>query len=76
MDSKKIGARLKTLRGTKPREEVTHACGISVLALSMYENGERNPRDPVKVKLANYYNFDVQAIFLLKKYTICEREKE
>ena len=76
LDAKEIGCRLRELRGNIPRETVADAVGISVSAISMYENGERNPRDPVKVKLANYYNFDVQAIFLLKKYTICEREKE
>lgn len=59
----KIGERLIMLRGNKPQSEVAKAVGISSSALSMYECGERIPRDSIKVKLANYYGKTVQSIF-------------
>lgn len=59
----KIGKKLSNLRGDKSQEEVAKAVGISSSALSMYECGERIPRDVIKVKLASYYNQSVQAIF-------------
>lgn len=63
LNAKKIGSRLVKLRGTKSQSEVASAVGISDSALSMYECGERIPRDSVKVKLAQYYEKTVQSIF-------------
>lgn len=63
MQSQKIGNRLTKLRGDKSQSEVARAVGISDSALSMYECGERIPRDSIKVKLAEYYGETVQAIF-------------
>ncbi len=57
------GKRLVSLRGEKTREEVAFANGISVSALTMYELGQRNPRDEVKVSLAHYYGVLVSDIF-------------
>ncbi len=59
----KIAERLLHLRGEKSREEVAGAVGISISAISMYENGERIPRDDIKIKLAAYYGKTVQEIF-------------
>lgn len=61
--AKEIGIRLSKLRGEIPREEVARAANISVSAISMYENGERIPRDAVKIKLASFYKKTVQEIF-------------
>lgn len=61
--AKEIGRRLSVLRGSIPRETVASAVGISVSAISMYENGERIPRDSVKVKLSSFYKRTVQEIF-------------
>ena len=63
MDSKKIGDILSALRGDKTQEEVATANGISISALSMYEQGNRIPRDEVKVRLARYYQKSVEEIF-------------
>ncbi len=63
MNTAKITQRLVKLRGDKSRQEVANAVGISVSALSMYENGERIPRDPIKVRLAAYYGSTVEEIF-------------
>lgn len=63
MNAEKIGKKLITLRGDRSRTEVAEAVEISRSALSMYESGERIPRDEIKVRLANFYNSTVQAIF-------------
>lgn len=63
LNAKEIGERLVKLRGTTPREAVAKAIGISVSAISMYENGERIPRDAIKIKLAEFYGKSVQEIF-------------
>jgi DNA-binding XRE family transcriptional regulator len=63
MNSKKIGKKLVELRGEKSRQEVAIGLKISYSALQMYENGERIPRDEIKIKLAKYYHSTVQDIF-------------
>ena len=63
MNSKIIAQKLIELRGEKSREKVAKACGISVSALSMYEQGERIPRDDIKIRLAKYYKRSVNFIF-------------
>lgn len=59
----KVAKRLVKLRGKKSREEVANALGVSVSAIAMYENGERIPRDIIKIKIAEYYKKSVQEIF-------------
>lgn len=66
LDAKEIGERLIKLRGSIPRDTVAKAVGISVSAISMYENGKRIPRDAIKIKLADYYSKSVQEIFFDK----------
>ena len=73
MDRTKISKNLIALRGEKSREEVAFSIGISASALSMYETGQRIPRDEIKLKLAEYYGVDVQSIFLSNRYTKCEQ---
>lgn len=63
MNSKKIGLYLAELRGDKTQKEVACDIGISISALAMYENGNRVPRDEIKIKLARYYHKSVQEIF-------------
>lgn len=63
MDNKKIAEKLVQLRGEKSRAEVAKAVGVSISAMTMYENGERIPRDEIKVKLARYYGASLEAIF-------------
>lgn len=63
MDAEKMGKKLVDLRGKRTQEQVANAIGISVSALSMYERGERIPRDPIKIELAKYYKKSVQHIF-------------
>lgn len=63
MDAKEIGLRLQKLRGARSQEEVAKACKISKSAISMYEQGERIPRDSVKLALAAYYKKSVESLF-------------
>lgn len=64
-DAKIIGERLAKLRisAKKTQKEVAETIGISVSALTMYEGGNRIPRDEVKVKLAHYYSVSVERLF-------------
>lgn len=59
----KVAERLQRLRGERSREEVAKAVGVSISAVAMYENGERIPRDGIKLKIAEYYQKSVQEIF-------------
>ncbi len=43
--------------------ETAKELDISTSALSMYENGERIPRDNIKIRIANYYHKSVTDIF-------------
>lgn len=54
---------LKRLRGKRSLEEVAEGIGISARALKSYENGERRPRDDVKIRIAEYYGKSVKYIF-------------
>lgn len=63
MDAKKIGKRLQTLRGSRTQREVAEAVGVTPMAISQYESGERIPRDETKKALAKYYKRTVNTIF-------------
>lgn len=63
LDANTIGRKLVELRGDKTQDEVTKAVGISISALSMYEQGKRIPRDEIKIKLAQYYRTSIEEIF-------------
>ena len=58
-----VAERLIIARGKKKREDVAKAVGVSVSAIAMYENGDRVPRDEIKVRLADYYKKSVQELF-------------
>ena len=58
-----VAEKLVMARGKTSRNEVAEAVGITLSAISNYENGQRMPRDEIKVKLANYYGMTVQELF-------------
>lgn len=62
MNYERVAENLINLRNGR-REEVAKAVGISISTLQMYENGQRIPRDNIKIKLANFYGVTVQTIF-------------
>lgn len=63
MNSIIIGNRLIELRKNISREDAASNLGVSVSALAMYEQGNRIPRDEIKIKIAKFYNKSVQSIF-------------
>lgn len=63
LNKEKIGQILTDLRGEASREDVAKAVGISVSAWQMYENGQRIPKDEVKVRIASYFKKTVGEIF-------------
>lgn len=63
MNREKLAKKLKELRGNIPQESVAKAVGISKSSLSMYENGQRVPRDHVKIEIAKFYGKSVASIF-------------
>lgn len=63
MDSKKIGDRLKELRGDKTLDTVASDLGVTSMAVSNWERGERIPNDEMKVRIAQYYNKSVSFLF-------------
>lgn len=65
MDTKAIGKKLEELRRAKgiTQAEVAEALGVSAMAVSLYENGERIPRDEVKIKIADFFKTPVSSIF-------------
>lgn len=63
MDKLKIAERLRELRGEKSQREVAEAVGTTAMAISLYESGERIPKDEIKIRLAKYYETTVDALF-------------
>jgi len=63
LNKEEIGKNLLVLRGNMSREMVAKTNGISVSSLQMYENGQRIPRDEIKVRLARYYGKSIEEIF-------------
>ena len=63
MNAKKIGAKLKELRGSRSQKEVADAVNVTDMAISLYESGDRIPRDEIKVALADYFGVSVESIF-------------
>lgn len=57
------GKKLRELRGERTQQEVADAVGVTAMAISQYETGERSPSDTVKLRLANYFGQTVEAIF-------------
>ena len=62
-DKIRMGKTLKELRGSRTLSEVAKAVGVTTSSMSMYESGERIPRDQVKMALAKYYGRSVSYIF-------------
>lgn len=61
----KIKHRLQKLRKMKKmtQQEVAVKIGVTVSALSNYEQGIRVPRDEVKKKIAKFYGVSIETLF-------------
>lgn len=64
-----IGKRLRQLRGERTLEKVSQDTGLGISALTMYELGNRMPRDEAKLILARYYNVSVEKLFFTPNFT-------
>ena len=67
-----IGQRLRALR-TKyghTLQKVSDDTGLGVSALTMYELGQRVPRDEAKIILADYYKVSINDLFFAQNFTI------
>lgn len=67
-----FGKILVQLRGEKTQEQVASDLGLATSTIAMYETEKRIPRDPIKVKLADYYGVTVMDIFFTKIVTKCD----
>ena len=65
MNAEVIGEKIKNLREKNniSRENFATAVEISQSALSMYENGQRIPRDEVKLRIARFFNTSIEELF-------------
>ena len=63
MDKLRIAQKLRELRGDRSQREVADAVGTTAMAISLYESGERIPKDEIKIRLARFYNTTVDALF-------------
>lgn len=71
------GEMLRMARGNKSQKEVATELGISVSALSMYESGERSPRDELKIRMAKLYGTTVGNLFFGEKvHELCTRNEK
>lgn len=61
--SKSFGKVLRALRGTKSQAEIAADLGLSKSAYAMYERGERTPRDEIKIRIAEYFDENLEDIF-------------
>ena len=61
--NKTTGSILRELRGEKSQGEIATELGITKSSWAMYERDERIPRDEIKIKIAQYFNKPIQAIF-------------
>lgn len=65
MNLKEMGAAIRAARKEKrlTLQEVGEAIGVTPQAVSNYEKGEREPRDEIKLRLANFYQLPVSIFF-------------
>ena len=65
MDAKLVGERIKNLRQEKKmsQQEFADAINVACSTVSMYENGERIPRDQIKLAIANLFAVTVDYLF-------------
>lgn len=71
IDRAQIGRKLRNTREALKLsvQEVAREAGVSESAIYMYEQGERLPRDEVKLKLAKIYKMPLDLFFKTEKLT-------
>lgn len=66
-----MAKRIRDLRVSRgeSQQELAAAVLVTDAAISAYENGDRVPRDEVKVRISEHFGVPVQDIFLRKNDT-------
>lgn len=72
LDTMEVGRRLRSLRGAKTLQTVSNETGLGVSALTMYELGQRMPRDEAKIILSEYYGMSIDTLFFAQDFTNSE----
>lgn len=72
ISTEEIGKRLRKLRGSRTLQQVSDATGLGLSAITMYELGQRMPRDEAKLALASYYEVTIDDLFFNPNFTISE----
>lgn len=63
MNTRRVGEKIRELRGKESQDSLARKVGISKSAIAMYERGERVPRDEVKIRLSGYFGVPISDIF-------------
>ena len=65
IDGARIGKKIKEMRKQKgiTAEELAKEIGTSASAVTMYEIGQRIPRDEIKIRIADFFASPVESIF-------------
>ena len=58
------------------QKQVANKLNITVVYLSMLENGSRNPSDTLKMKMCKLYECNIEEFFLILKSTKRLKTKE
>lgn len=68
-ESNIIGMRIAKLRKEKglTQEQLANAVGITRVAITQYENGERIPKDEIKIALSKVLKQQVGSLFYNEK---------
>lgn len=61
------GAKLRDLRGVRTLQEIADQVGVSSMAISQYERGERLPSPEMMVKLAKLFGQTVGSLFFTQE---------
>jgi len=65
LDAVQIGSKIRSLREGRQEtmQDLSKAIGTSESAVGMYENGQRVPRDEIKIRIAEHFTVPVESIF-------------
>lgn len=65
LDRAFTGQKLRRLREERKmtQQEVADIVGVTSMAISQYESGERSPKDSVKIALAQHFETTVEDLF-------------
>ena len=70
LDRKAIGERLRNLRGDRTLDEVAKELGVTAMAVSLWERGDRTPNDDMKIRIAAMYGCSVTDLFFTDKVNV------